>query len=308
MDMNILVTVSQNYCRYMLAMLKSLFKHNKCKINVYLLYSRIDDAALDKARKFIEKSGNCFYPVKVGEDVFSDAPVNMHFSKEMYYRLLASNMLPESVDRVLYMDPDILIRGSVEEFYNLPFDDKLLIAMPDPPQINDPKCPDNRPHWQRLGIEENSVYINSGVLLMNLSLMREIKFDVNSIFEIINEKSGDLLYPDQDAINVYFRDSMKIWKNLYNYNPGLLANEVVKWGLSKKYRRRENPIIVHFMGPVKPWSIHYRNKYCYEYQEIYKHFAPLWYRMICPFRPLVAVCGYVLTVFCMVFHISRPGK
>ena len=306
--MNVLVTVSQNYCRYMLTMLKSLFRHNKCSITVYLLYSRIDDKTLDTARKYIEGHGNVFAPIEVGADVFDDAPVNMHFTKEMYYRLLASRILPESEERVLYMDPDILIRGSVEEFYNLPFDDNMLIAMADPPQVNDPKCPDNRPHWQRLGIPEDSTYINSGVLLMNLKLMREKGFDVNGIFEIIEAKRNDLIYPDQDAINIYFRDSMKIWKNLYNYNPGLLANEVVKWGLSKKYRRQENPIIVHFMGPVKPWSIHYRNKYCYEYQEVYKEFAPLGSRLAAPFRPLVAACGYVLTVFCMVFHIQRPGK
>ncbi len=306
--MNVLVTVSQNYCRYMMTMLKSLFKHNKCSITVYLLYSRIDDKTLGKVRGFIEKSGNVFMPLEVGADVFDDAPVNMHFTKEMYYRLLASRMLPEDEERVLYMDPDILIRGSVEEFYNLPFDGNMLIAMSDPPQTNDPKCPDNRPHWQRLGMPEGSAYINSGVLLMNLALMRERNFDVSEIFEIIEEKRSDLLYPDQDAINIYFRDSIKIWKNLYNYNPGLLASEVFKWGLSKKYRRRENPIIVHFMGPVKPWSIHYRNKYCYEYQEAYKEFAPFGYRILCPFRPVVAIFGYSLTVFCLILHIKRPGK
>ena len=306
--MNVLVTVSQNYCRYMLTMLKSLFKHNQCSITVYLMYSRIDDTTLDKVRGFIEKSGHSFAPIRVGDDMFDDAPVNMHFTKEMYYRLLASRMLPESEERVLYMDPDILVRGSLEEFYNLPFDGNMLIAMPDPPQMNDPKCPDSRPHYVRLGMPDDMRYVNSGVLLMNLKLMREKQFDVNDIFEIIEQKKKDLLYPDQDAINVYFYGSIKHWKNLYNYNPGLLASEVIKWGLSKKYRRRENPIIVHFMGPVKPWNIHYRNKYCFEYQEAYKEFAPLGYRMICPFRPVVAVCGYVLTVVCMILHVHRPGK
>ena len=292
----------------MLAMLKSLFKHNKGDITVYLLYSKIDDKMLGKVRKYIEDNGHTFEPILVEDDVFANAPLNMYFTKEMYYRLLASKLLPESVDRVLYMDPDILIRGSVEEFYNLSFDDNMLIAMPDPPQQMNPKNPDNRPHWQRLGLEENAVYINSGVLLMNLEQMRKNNFDVIDILKVIDEKSGDLIYPDQDAINIYFRDSMKIWKDLYNYNPGLQANEVVKWGLSKKYRRRVNPIIVHFVGPVKPWSIHYRNKYCYEYQEIYKEFAPFGYHITHWFRPIVAFFGYILTVFCLIFHIQRPGK
>ena len=308
--MNILVTVSQSYCVYVTAMLKSLFRHNHCPITVYLMFSRVDDETLEKVRAYIEdKNGHTFVPVRVGDDVFDDAPVNMYFTKEMYYRLLASRLLPEEAERVLYMDPDILVRGSVEEFYNLPFDGNMLIAMPDPPQTFNRNISDNRPHHIRLGLPEDFRYINSGVLLMNLRLMREKNFNVNSIFEIIEAKKDDgLVYPDQDAINIYFRDSMKLWKNLFNYNPGLQANEVIRWGLSKKYRRLENPIIVHFMGPVKPWSIHYRNKYCYEYQEIYKEFAPLGYRLLCPFRPLVAVCGYVLTVVCMILHIRRPGK
>ena len=306
--MNILVTASQKYCPYVLTMLKSLFRHNKCDITVYLLYSRIDDGMLDRIRRYIEEHGHTFAPIRVGDDVFDDAPVNMYFTKEMYYRLLASRLLPEDVDRVLYMDPDILIRGSVEEFYHLPFDGNMLIAIPDPPQTFNRNITDNRPHHIRLGLPENLKYVNSGVLLMNLRLMRENHFDVNRIFEIINEKKDGLMYPDQDAINIYFFNSIKHWKNLYNYNPGMAADEVIKWGLSKKFRRKENPIIVHFMGPVKPWSIHYRNKYCFEYQEVYREFAPLKYKIQCLFRPLVAVCGYILTVVCMILHINRPGQ
>ena len=117
--MNVLITVSQNYCRYSLTMLKTLFRHNKCHITVYLMYSRVDDSTLNEMRQYIQSHGNSFEPIRIADDMFDDAPVNMHFTKEMYYRLLASKMLPESEERVLYMDPDILIRGSVEEFYQL---------------------------------------------------------------------------------------------------------------------------------------------------------------------------------------------
>lgn len=306
--MNILCTASEQYTIYMLAMLRSLFRHNQCDITIYLLYSRVSDATLERARNVIEGNGSTFVPIDVGEDVFDDAPINLYFTKEMYYRLLASKKLPEDVDRVLYMDPDTLVRGSIEEFYNLPFDGNMIIAMPDPPQLYNPKIHDNRPHHIRLDLPEDFVYINSGVILMNLKLMRENNFSVNSIFKIMDEKKDVVVYPDQDAINIYFKDSTKVWKNLFNYNPGIYANEILKWGFSKKYRRRVNPMIVHFMGPVKPWDIHYRNKYCFEYQEYYKEFAPLSYKLLCPFRPIVAVCGYFLTAFCMVFKIQRPCK
>ena len=82
--MNVLVTVSENYCGYMLTMLKSLFQHNKCRVTVYLMHSRISDAMLEKVRQYIEGKGHVFEPVRVGADMFDDAPVNMHFTKEMY--------------------------------------------------------------------------------------------------------------------------------------------------------------------------------------------------------------------------------
>ena len=65
-------------------MLKTLFKHNKCHITVYLMYSRVDDATLQKMRQYIESFGNSFEPIRIADHMFDDAPVNMHFTKEMY--------------------------------------------------------------------------------------------------------------------------------------------------------------------------------------------------------------------------------
>lgn len=312
--MNILVAISQNYSIPFITMLKSMFRHNKCHINVYLLYSELEEVTLKRLREYVEENGSSFIPIKVSDKMFGDSPTGMYFTKEMYYRMLAPLLLPEEEERVLYLDVDLMVRGSIEEFYYLPFDGNMLIGMLD-------ECQDmpysklnlsSEMQWKRLHMEyEGHDYINSGVLLMNLRLMRERKFDLNDIFRIIEEKKEYLLYPDQDAINIYFRGSIKVWKKLYNFSPGFVkASEQIIWPFSVNLRHMENPIIVHYFGSRKPWDVHCRNKYIFEYHRLYKEFAPLSYRLTFLFKPLICFCDYLCTVFicCILKREKRPSK
>ena len=54
-----------------------------------------------------------------------------HISKETYFRLDAVNLLPDSIERFLYLDSDIIVLGNLSEFYHQPFGDKLIVASPD---------------------------------------------------------------------------------------------------------------------------------------------------------------------------------
>ena len=49
------------------------------------------------------------HPLEVPDGLFTDAPVVRYYSRAMYYRLLAAELLPRELDRVLYLDPDILV-------------------------------------------------------------------------------------------------------------------------------------------------------------------------------------------------------
>ena len=57
-------------------------------------------------------------PVSVPEDLFAAAPVVRYYSRAMYYRLLAAQLLPAGVDRVLYLDPDILVINALRPLYD----------------------------------------------------------------------------------------------------------------------------------------------------------------------------------------------
>lgn len=257
--MNILVTLNDNYIRPLFIMLESLFYHEKKSMNIYMFYSDVSKENRKRLRTYIKKHGSCFIPVYVEEDVFDSAPVFRYFTKEMYYRLLCSKLLPETEERVLYLDPDILIRGAVSPLYEMDFEDRQLIGMEDYAinhMLTDKK--------EAIGFSKNDVYINSGVLLFNLKKMRE-QFVLEDFIGILEKYREVISYPDQDVINLYFKGDIKVGERIYNYNTGYGSIGGMFTYIMGSRENMENPVIVHYMGKSKPWQADYYGKYFFEY-------------------------------------------
>ena len=91
-------------------MLKSLFLNNPGeRFNIYLLHTSLKKKELEDLKFFVESHGSKLNVIDVDEDCFSDAPVLFHYTKEMYFRLLSYQLLPNDIDKILYLDPDILV-------------------------------------------------------------------------------------------------------------------------------------------------------------------------------------------------------
>ena len=93
------------------------------------LHSGIPQPKLDKlAQRALEGLGHRLEPVLVDQSLFDSAPVTDRYPQEMYYRLLAAQLLPDTLDRVLYLDPDILVINSLQPLWNTPLGDDLFAA------------------------------------------------------------------------------------------------------------------------------------------------------------------------------------
>lgn len=258
--MNIVITVDDNYIRPALIMLESLFEHNK-GAHIWLLHSNVCSGNLERLAAHVASFGGEFTDIRVDSDLFAGAPVNKYFTKEMYYRLLIPQLLPEGEERALYLDPDIIIMDSIEEFYSSDFDGKMMIAIPD--YLGDSYYPERKIN---LGLGDEYRYINSGVLLFNMPLMRR-EFDLADMFSFLQNCGLKLEFPDQDLINVYFKDKLKYAPRKYNFTTEYVSTgDFVKYVFSPKYRRSEQVVIAHYMGKCKPW----RPSYYYKYYKIYK--------------------------------------
>lgn len=264
MSMNIVITVDDNYIRPALVMLESLFEHNNPDIHIYLLHSNVCDENLKRLAAHIGRLGGRFSDIRVPAELFEGAAVTKYFTKEMYYRLLIPRLLPDE-ERALYLDPDIIIFRSIEEFYRSDFDGSLMIAVPD--YLGDVYYPERK---KNLGLESRYKYINSGVILFNIASMNEC-FSIDDMFRFMDECGLTLEFPDQDLINVYFKDRIKYAPREYNFTTEYVSTgDFLRYVFSPRYRRseRERAVIAHYMGKCKPW----KPSYYYKFYRIYRSY------------------------------------
>ena len=248
--MNILLAFNSNYYMPALVLLKSLLVNNQwCReMRIYVLYSDLKPGEIRRFSQVAEESGIAkaiFLPV--GTDTFQDAPLHLKWiSRETYYRLLAQEMLPESVERVLYLDVDMIVMGSLEEFYHQDFEGKLLVA------CNryglggvDPK------RLEQLTLPRDTIYFNAGTLLYDLAGQRQ-QIDPNILYEYPVLFYQQLKYGDQDVLNAVFYGLTKFadWR-VYNCFDSNTTRQ------RQEDRVRRSCKIFHYNGRGKPWTERY---------------------------------------------------
>lgn len=280
-SMNILVTVDERYVTYLMVMLESLFAHNEQETDVYLLYSDISEESLYGLREFVSGHGKRLHTVRVDGEIFGEAPVFRYFSRTMYYRLLCAGLLPAGTRRALYLDPDILVRGSVRGLYEGDLQGCSLGGVPD--RFVNRFQPDHR---RALGLTDTEPYINSGVLLFDLEKIRR-EFDLAELLRLLEEHRERILFPDQDAINLYFRSDIRTFPRKYNYNTGYgTPRDMLRHMAGLRDPGEPQPVIVHYMGESKPWQSSYYGKYFWEYYTYYRKYLSATARLQLAAKPL----------------------
>ena len=248
--MNILLAFNSNYFLPALVLLRSLLVNNRwCeKITIYILYLDLKPEEIQRFTHCAREWGNgeaVF--IRVPEDAFADAPLHLQWvSRETYFRLLAQEVLPESVERLLYLDVDLIIRGSLEEFYNQDFGGNLLVAC-----CSHSAFKPNAHALHQLTLPADTIYFNAGVLLYDLKGQRaEIDPAVYREYPVLFYKQ--LKYGDQDVLNSVFYGMTKIADyRVYNmFDHYVCRRRDVE-------RVKKKALIFHYNGKGKPWTEHY---------------------------------------------------
>lgn len=241
-EVNVLISINRNFLAHSEEMLFSLIHYCSTKINIYMMYqeSEIEKIDIERLSNFISNAGNAeLIPIKfdmrILEGARTTADDGYFFGLEAYSRLFSPFYIPKEIDKILYLDTDIICLGDIKELYDMSFEDKTWIA------VEDKFVSQN--HLESIGISKQHKYINSGVLLINLKKLRK-NYKEKDFLEIIVNNSKDWIYPDQDFINKVFSDDIKVIQSKYN----LLAK-------GENYNDiKEKPLIIHYAGCVKPWN------------------------------------------------------
>ncbi|WP_315122200.1 glycosyltransferase family 8 protein [uncultured Clostridium sp.] len=254
--MNILATLDSNYIKQLIIMIHSILKSNPhVNLNVYIAHKELTEEDFNNIESYLDKKRCKVISVKVTDEMLKDAPVTKRYPREMYFRIFAAQFLPEDLDRILYLDPDLVVINPLKELYYMDFEDNYYIAAS---HVYEGMRKLNE---FRLDMEKDAHYINSGVMLMNLKLLRE-KQDISSVFDYIEKNKNILLLPDQDVLSGLYGGKTKIidsliynlserYLKLYNMNPKNFDKRInTEWV-------RENSVIIHYCGRNKPWKDNY---------------------------------------------------
>jgi lipopolysaccharide biosynthesis glycosyltransferase len=162
-----------------------------------------------------------------------------HISHMAYARLLAGSVLDSSVERVVYVDVDVLFLRDICELYEMPLDGMILAAVPNgPPE-------EQQEQLQRLGIAASG-YFASGLMVIDLARWRKDRIGERALG--FAETLGDkLVLHDQDALNGVVQGNFLALPSSWCHVP---ADGVV-----------EEDVVVHYAMVPKPWHADYDGPY-----------------------------------------------
>ena len=264
--MNLLFTVDRNYQKLLETCLKSVFRFPREEgYDVYILHSDFSEEECETFRqKFAGQEEDRFHFLYVDPEFFHSFPEPAGYPKTIYYRILASFFLPDSLERILYLDPDTVIIRPLDELYGRDMEDRLFIA-----------CSHTRKllsgiNSLRLGMQENLPYINTGVMMMNLELLRKEQ-SVRQILEYVEKKGKAFWLPDQDIVTALYGDRILLEDSLkYNLSDRILAFHMPELGTKEEALAwvKEHTVVIHYCGKNKPWLPGYKGWLGTYYQEI----------------------------------------
>ncbi|MCC8128347.1 MAG: glycosyltransferase family 8 protein [Clostridiales bacterium] len=263
----LLTTLNENYLPQLQVLLTSVLINNPGeRFQLYLIHRSFSAQRLEELEAQCNRWGVELFPVQVDEAVFAAAPVTRQYPQEMYYRLLAPQLLPETLDRILYLDPDILVINPIRPLWDLDLEGKLFAAAAHTGKAeiaND---------VNRIRLQMENEYYNSGVLLIDLVRGRE-EIDSEQIFRYAEEHPKELILPDQDILNVLFGDRiMPLDDYIWNYDARKYSNyQFRSAGEANMNWVMEHTAILHFCGKAKPW----KPMYGHRFGILYKHYQRL---------------------------------
>ncbi|HFR3815568.1 TPA: glycosyltransferase [Streptococcus suis] len=238
--MNLAFTVSDSYIDYMGTTLYSIMVHTgKSPVSVYVLTSDISDYSRFKLQKLEDRFYNLIINIVVVDTKqFEELPLNRsHITRpEVYFRMAFASLLPD-LDRILYLDSDILAQKDLQPLWETPLDGAYMAAVSEPPSE------DAFNYRRSIGMTDPTYYFNSGVLLMDLKKIREDKIE-SLLFECGHTIKDKIRLQDQDIINVALEGKIKSLDPIYNY--GYMERQA--------NLRKEADIVLNHYSLEKPWN------------------------------------------------------
>lgn len=271
--MHVLYITDLNYLAPTMVSMTSVCESNKEEALVFhVLYDATQsESELQKLVEVSEKYGKqC---VLHGFDFssfesslpFGKSDMPSHCSIATYYRLFISDILPSDIDRILYLDGDVIVRGSISDLFKSSTDYVAVEGVIDNWEGDISK-------FNRLRYNPSFRYINAGVLLIHLDYWRN-EHILEHFLNYISSNPERILHHDQDVINACLYDKKKVLPFRYNVQDGFLFSSpnFLYYDCDLDfYNDIRKPVIIHYCSSSKPWQRGCKHPYTQEYLKFMK--------------------------------------
>ncbi len=242
----IVLTLDKKYTQHLSVMLVSLFENNtNLSFHIYIFSNELDTKDEQITNELIQRYAQNVSFHQINIDSINHFGVHAHVSLATYYRIIVFSLLPDYVDKALYLDLDLLVVKDISFLYNLDIENKLLGVVPEVDEMISQK--------KILNIPDEKIYFNAGVMLVNIKKWKDEKW-TEKVIEYINMNPEKIEFWDQDALNALCYDECIYMDKKWNMQAGFFQ---------KKYKDNfVKTVIIHFTGSSKPWQ--YMNKHIYK--------------------------------------------
>lgn len=203
--------------------------HKKSSLEVYDTFN--DHQMVDRLNIYNFESSDYDFPKLDGA----------HVSSATYFRILIDRFIPGDVKNIVYLDADIIcLEDPIESLKNISKDlntqNMALAAFTEGTRNQAPIL------FDKLKLK-NDVYFNAGVLIINYDYWLK-KSISDSLLDIMEKRHEDLIFWDQDLLNIYIDSSyVEIPKKLnYNY-------------IELETLENKDITFLHYAGKDKPWEV-----------------------------------------------------
>ena len=240
--MHLLVSTNDNYVMPLAVLLESLFDNHSESFTIWFMCSDLSDKNRTFFENYIGSHGSALNWIPVSEEAFKGLPTKQYISRETYFRLLAADCLPSDLDRILWLDADMVVNGSISDFYSTDLTGYSVAACPH----GDLMRPTMIENCEAIGIRDTSQYFNAGVMLCNLDMWRQM--DIAERIRTILSAPHKFKFPGQDLTNLIFNGSVLTcdWEQWNCMTHSIASRDLPK--LTEKAR------IIHYTGFAKPWT------------------------------------------------------
>jgi lipopolysaccharide biosynthesis glycosyltransferase len=246
----IFLAADNKYARYCAVTITSILENTSQpdRLKFFVLSSDISNENTEKLKQICHHFSSEIFIVHVDLSLFSSFPMVLeHINLNTYSRFLIPELCSD-YKQAIYLDCDIIVLSDIAHLFDKGIDTKPIGAVPHV------ALPYQDTFVRSFDVRGDDIYFNAGILVIDIDLWKQKQYS-KTIVQYCTNNIQNLTFADQDALNVLFWQNYHHLPGVWNVESRLYKEKLL--GLPQDQEtnyRTQNPAIIHYTGPDKPWA------------------------------------------------------